>query len=261
VNFIIEVAGGEDFEVAAPYLMQVGPVCPTAQSDPCQAVNTVIGGGAIESSDYIPTAMCIGEKITSIRQVLLKFANMRCITTASSGFYSFIPTLRYGYSPAVAGGAQQNSNYFKPDNYSYYTAPFAMFRGGVNVIVENYGNTATRLGVLTDFSNHSIMDTTTDYYANSLGNMTGANLVTIPVGNQPVPMCKVPFYNQNPSSLLRAFFAPGTTTIDADSRFSNHNRLYVWHKSTSVSPTIYRCVSDDFQAAYFVSTVPVYNQI
>jgi hypothetical protein len=257
ISCLVEVAAGPDFEVAVPNPPTFAPICPTAQSDPCTLDKTVIGGATLPVDQVIPTGQCIGEKITSCRQVLLKYHTTRCITNVTSGYFSFHPWFVTGYSPALVGGAQQTSSYFKPDLFSYWASCFALYRGGMNFVIENYANTSTNVGIAYDSNNNNFVDTTTDYFGTTYGSGSGMNFVSVPVSNQPVPMFKVPFYHQNPAAYLRGWYS-SNNSLDSDSRFTNHTRFQIRFKSGSVTnPQIYRCISDDFQMGMFVSTVPI----
>lgn len=259
IDVLVEAAGGPDFEVSVPRQNTLGPFCPTAQSDPCAITKKVIGGAEVITDDLTPTGMCIGEKVTSFRQLLARYQQMRVIGVCANGYVSFFPQFVGGYSPASAGGAQQTNSYCKPDLFSYYASMFAMYRGGICIVPENYGNTSTRISVVNDPSNHKIYDTTTDYWSAANGSGVGLNTITVPVSNQAVPMAKVPFYHRNPTSLISGAFGPATTTSDTNDRFFNHNRVYVYFKGSSLTPIIYRSIADDFSFANFVSTVPLLN--
>jgi len=106
ITILIEVAAAPDFEVFNPkeiFLLPYLPGTPQSNWDPpgCIEESTVIGGGVISVSDSHSRA-CVGEKITSFRQ-LCKFWGFMLTDPPVAG------SVRVSYSPFVNPSCKYSS--------------------------------------------------------------------------------------------------------------------------------------------------------
>lgn len=260
VTIIVEAAAGANFETAVPHEIAFAPLCPTAQSGACMITKSTAGGAMNVNDDFGPTAMCIGEKITSIRQLLLKANKLTFTSSAASGYFSFIPTVGWGYSHASSGGAIQKAA-ANTDTYSYFAGAYAMFRGSVNIgVLNTQGSTTSATGVcLVDYDNDVLYDTTTDYSTVANGNLSNTNFQMVSGGTTPFPVYNIPFYHRNPLSILRLYYSTASTSLPTDTRYTAHTRFWYKDRASAVTHTLLRSIGDDFQFVYFVATFPLRN--
>lgn len=255
IDLLFEIAGGPDFEVAVPSYCNAQPLLPVAQSTSCEIVNTVIGGGSIVTDDYTPTALCIGEKLTSVRQILSRANFMRITLSTGSVGFNFLPAVKTA-NYVDSSGVLNYPPYAKPDIYSFWGSCYAMYRGSLQFIVENTGGTTTKVMVFSDLTNSAAYGVSVDYQSSAYSNTSGFNVINPPVANLPCPMFKVPFYHKNPSSLLRT--CTTSSNVDSNPSFTCLTRVYVRTTGSVAVPSLYRITGDDFSFGGFVSTVPLH---
>jgi len=137
ITLLIEVAGGPDIEFAVPVtsLPATSAVDYTVQSaDPfsvnsdCAIVNKPIGVASVPTYQLDTSQICIGERITSFRQLLKRYSNIYKATWESTS--AFLRILPYAnVTTATSGGTDTVPIY--GDLYSELSNIFMFSRGGV----------------------------------------------------------------------------------------------------------------------------------
>lgn len=166
VDFLVEVSAAEDYEVACPIQPlggtnidtnvndQIGPfwtqmdVIPSAT----KIADKVIGSASIAPSDGIShTKYCIGESVTSVKQLLLRFSEM-INTSGVTTVTDFNPFVIAGVGVGPLGG-NYTSGY--GDYFSLIGSCYAFQRGSVKIGLYSPDNTLASKALLYVPSNAS----------------------------------------------------------------------------------------------------------
>jgi hypothetical protein len=259
VDVIVEVAAGPDFSYAVPQPLAQAPFCPTAQSG-CVALNSTVGGSTVIDNNDEAYYYCIGEDVTSTRQILTRMTPLVPLTAAAGGFFSIIPTALFGQSPALAGGANQAS-VMRADVMSHIGLCYSLMRGSVNVTPDTdasdaVANTLYSL-VIHDFGNGAVYDVGTQYRGTTYGYGSVVNSTMLSSSVTPHPVYKVPFYGRNPYALVHGYFGPVLVGIANSNAYSTYTRIYISYTNVNHTPIINRSIGDDFQFSNFVACPPL----
>lgn len=274
VPIIVEVSGAKDLEFAVPKQWQMSAYVPNtiqmgyieAQSGEITTgvVNVNIGNTFEHNLTIKDAAMCIGEVTTSLRQLLKRPTFLTHSTVATAYNISVYPY----YSSKTIGTATVPTKFGTIDNYTIFTAMYALKRGSV------------RLKFIPDVpSQDSAMIT-------SLRGLTPFDTITFPYGAStlfpgliPLPYlatnnCQtsvqkvewgvsiaVPYYNitvsqPSCSHLLNNTngVLPGRFGCSPVSVFST----YMGPNTTSATTTILRYGGDDVNFGMFCGVPPLY---
>lgn len=137
VTILYEISGGADMEFAYPTSRVstpvIGVVPQSGQLDPCLLEVTTIGGTTPHAVSHAPAATCVGEKITSFRQLVkqMQWLSYFGFQPADShwGVLPFaIPAVN---SAAIVG--EQKLPHVTGDLYSELSYVFLYSRGGVRL--------------------------------------------------------------------------------------------------------------------------------
>jgi hypothetical protein len=142
IRFLIEVAGGDDIEFQVPKRFDAGPVLMASyqmgDSSECGFSTTNFGGK--KTDDVISSSACIGEHVTSFRQ-LLKVPCFSTTRDSNNGSFSFVH-----FSPFVVNvghfvAGTYTTTYTYPDLYSILGSCYALHRGSVRIkMIQSLGH-------------------------------------------------------------------------------------------------------------------------
>jgi hypothetical protein len=269
VRILIEVCGAEDFEVAVPFGGNLQPVItytPQMAGGPCELDSGGIGNS---STDTFPasTAYTIGEKLTSIRQILKRFTDISSAAdNAARASYSIYPY-------ALMTDQVTSSTYYSCDYYAdplaIWSQCYALMRGSVRIKQRPADPTVAKYY-------YSALDTTNSTFvaANqgfvylsgaSGGSRTWTQTKGLAWGFSDTPLTRahevhVPYINYSFAS------ATADMQIVSDARYpAIFNDLYTTRPktmlltqgSTADKDIISRAAGDDFQLALWCSIPPV----
>lgn len=269
VQILLEASAGPDFELANPR-QAVGwaPFCDDAwlvaqgaddgpTNDCIVEADVGFGGANISTGGVDIASLCIGEKITSIYQLLKRFTP--CKVDGSAAPRSVSSQTTYDIRPFTLnflldtdGTVPILPRYPSLDYYNYFVPMFAFSRGGVRIKCMRYEAQADPAPWFA-----------TQYY--STATTTGADSVT-GSGDQLAPMVHnnfahgqgievaVPQYTRGLARVNRPSFNAGPEPCDF---YGSNNRVAVGSTDSS-DKIIYRAVADDFQVGFFIG-VPALN--
>lgn len=262
VNIIIEVSACDDFELACPVPF-IGGDEPNvncnifrtqmdSSSEIVGAISKPIGSSSIVGSGNLaPAEFCIGETITSIKQLLSRFSRV----TTKNANASLQNRTWYPYYMGFAGfdslGALVTPG-MASDWFSRFGACFAYGRGSVR-----FGVAATTSTTLpTWVTMYTVFDdsvtTASDVSAAGGGSRYMRQHATVNFAQMNnFAELKIPMYAHTPfqNNLFGAVLTPSTTYTPF------HNRFGI--ESTTNNPAYtcdtYRAVGDDFQFGFFLN--------
>lgn len=137
VTIVVEVAGGPDLEFAVPSnslptqaIMGITPQSGVDKVVPndCALVEEVIGGAKINPANVASTALCIGESITSFRQLLKLNHLMPANNYTPAKYLNLIP---FGLPVVFVGALVNQYPNIYGDLYASLGALYLYSRGGV----------------------------------------------------------------------------------------------------------------------------------
>jgi hypothetical protein len=291
INIIEEVAALPDFEFAVPRNSNWSPVLNVglnalphsgggfiqSNGDTFNTFNEYIGSTSALSPTLSPAQACVGERITSLRQ-LLKIPNPS-ITTDLPTLQNYLAISPYCinavWSKSVSGVPLYDVPIFCCDLYSQLASMFAMSRGGIRVkMMSSYGDslvTKTVLAYLTPFYNgingqdFVQFDTASraGYTISNNGPLCGVPVAISDLGTRGGLEVQVPSYSRM-HSRANCDMVVNTQNVHLS------NEAYVTsapdfvlevYLDSSASPgvpvNIYRSLSDDGNFGGFVSIPPM----
>lgn len=278
VTFLIEVSGGPDIEFAGAQRVITQTSCPdfTVQSgDPFKttvetaAIAKMIGAAAPPKFQLDTSQLCIGERITSFRQLLKRFAGIYC---GSLGNNNFLYTLPFGV-PTLGTVTTTDSFTLQGDLYAELANIFMFSRGGVRYkifpnmgadykvgvslsIANLYLNAATKMiqtgGVALSTNKNSSALTTVSKSSYAFYNTAENGAIEIDVPQYYINK------SRNNAEHVIAVSQPYSTTYATDLGLTifavNSSGVKV---STFDVPDVYRAGSDDCNFGLFVSIPPM----
>jgi hypothetical protein len=283
VKILTEVAGADDLAFAGPRFHTWAPIAPQAYLAAPQMgggdekVNSgVIGTAVSKPSLFNEEACCIGEVITSLRQ-LLKRPSPYLAYSNSKTLY-FYPDQFGLYISSGASAEVSLSNGI--DMTSVIASLFAFYRGSFrfNAIPINVTN-ITDIDSLVQWSYHKLHADeagadTTRLIKSGYSSATAATAYAIATramggGSFSAGLTKwgisfsTPFYNQNHSNPVMthmASTAPSQVTAFTPGQDGQSDSLVGMYVSTvgNLNTTIMRHVGDDFNFGMFVGVPPMY---
>lgn len=142
IKVLVEIAGGDDIEFQVPRQadvvpMQVGEYQMGDDSE-CGFSTTVFGGKI--SKDIVSSEMCVGEHITSFRQ-LLKVPCVSSVTDPANGTFPYAHFSPFAVSVGYVLAGAVSVTYTFPDLYSILGNCYALHRGSVRIkLLQNLGH-------------------------------------------------------------------------------------------------------------------------
>jgi len=287
VTFLMEICGGDDFEVAQPkdYAVAFTYAIPQSGLDKTsKSISFCIGNSIVNANPITASALVVGDKISSLRSLLKRFTPMLPNSTlAASQSRPTTSLITVTPDMLTVMGTGTRTYYYNPDNVALWAPCYALWNGGIR-IKDNITVAASTTPANISFSNTA---TATLYPANNyfgtdsqpIMNNNGAipaytnlNTVIQNININPSLVLEIPQYTQN---LSRCIADVISFTQDSPSSYlqyqysgSNTNaKLYI-NAPVALGPTpaslltynlhnIYRSLSDDAQFSTFISIPPV----
>lgn len=268
ISIITEVAGAPDLEFAVPggedWDVFVPPVVQSGFSVfQCEDLGA-------DSSTIVPSTVAIGEKVTSIRQVLKKVAFNKPVSTlptpAAGESLKIFPFMLHATNQfGSAAGIIYRGAYFT-DCFTKWSMCYAMASGSVRLVVNPTGNSSKFLDVFMDVDPATATPSDVSVY-NSTDVARDAFYVPVNTDIDGYAHVQVPAYNRliarptpslltnqtvvgawaagNPSANLGANFLQ--VTVRASDYTASSQDAFKWCRS----------VGDDFNLSYWCGTVPM----
>lgn len=273
ITLLYEVSGGEDMEFAIPKNYQFNmalPVAPQAGGDPCQTVDTSIGGTGIKPKTDAFSRSCIGEDINSLRFLLKNPSPLFNKFDANTGYYTAI--LPYSFSATLCTASGSTESYSGRAFYDMCCGMYALSRGGVRLKAFKDGIFTTDERVLADITptqtviQYATPATVGKYpISTSAGSVTGttAYLASFAMYSLQIPRYSggtdvaVPQYHSFHSRANADHFTwPGHAQV-WNTNTANKCIVQIESKSGS-SLSVWKSGADDCNFGCFVSIPPVW---
>nr|QDH86675.1 MAG: hypothetical protein H4Bulk479_000002 [Picornavirales sp.] len=287
VTFLVEICGGDDFEVAQPKDNRVSFTYAVPQSGldkTSKSISFCIGNSVVNANPITASALVVGDKISSLRSFLKRFTPMipnSGLTASTSRPTTSLITVTPDMLTVMGTGTA--TYYYYPDNVALWAPCYALWNGGIR-IKDDITVAASTTPANIPFSNTAtvVMYPANNYYDTdsqpiSTNNgpipaYTNLNTVIQNININPSLVVEVPQYTQN---LSRCVADVISLTQDSPASYqqyqysgSNTNaKLYI-AAPIGLGPTpvsiltynlhnIYRALADDAQFSTFISIPPV----
>jgi hypothetical protein len=270
ITFLVEVAGGPDFQVNIPRNHSMVPVIPTApqmsfrtKGNDHAIVTEELGNSSNPDVTLLESRVCIGEQIMSFNSLLKKAEIFLSYTPTA-----LLPTLAVDpfstpVSLNLSGAIVSGEPGSFADNYTVICQCYGMVRGGVRIRSIPTTNSSTSLTPVTSFLGYNTSGT---YNGSSLLNLTYSNNshylnVTqnqIYTGGSEI---QIPQYLQTHSRVVMHQHYSNTieNRIWLRSAQASHVLLYI-NTSEPLSSVLKRQVADDFQLGFFIGVPSTLNE-
>ncbi|QKE44121.1 hypothetical protein 2 [Forsythia suspensa dicistrovirus] len=138
VKVLIEVHGGSDLEYSAPMTMLAVPLYPVEEQagdivfadSQDVASNKYLGGASMIDDGMEGSQTCIGERVTSLRQLFKRATSFTTIPATST--YRIMP-FATSYDLISTGGVISGTGQTQKDLYGYISCPFSMVGGSIRL--------------------------------------------------------------------------------------------------------------------------------
>jgi hypothetical protein len=276
---------GDDFEYAVPTAINSTPIPYIPQSDNTEIFmhgenvgmsmgDSVVGGIKTKRDETFHASRCIGEKIKSVKQLLLRNTPLCSLGPGINQSVAFYPH-GLGASTLNPGSGVKKSVSYGGDMYDWIVPMYAFYRGGVRMSVIN-ARPQTTFGMFpnlfTSADTQSFKTGTGPY----VQNVTTTTNVSDPFSINTSPMVypatpttslgpngtyvyqHVPYYNKYPMSLTVQFNGLDTPLTDASQPAGSFT--YYSNSALAGTTTLQRSVADDFHTSFFIGCPPVFLQ-
>lgn len=266
IQIIMEVSGGPDMEFAIPQLYaRYQPVMAStwySQMNHIESVDKRIGGALIDSNNLDPVRYCIGEKVSSILQLLKRYSRSG-ITAITFNMVRMAPFAINYMNP-------DSSNNVQADAHTYFASCYAYSRGSMRVMI--HGKNGDRLGPLE--ADYSVRGTG-DYFSALTNDAYVGDPMSLEAYSNPDATAGACHVIQCPQYLqyhmkLNTVFRGGSQSSNTIDGFGDNRRLdFRVSRTGTITPItetmfiLARAVGDDFQLGYFLGTpaISVYTAI
>lgn len=265
VTFLVEVSGGPDFELADPVFMTTE--CPyldndwiTAQGADDLPTNSCdvdadrgFGGSVIKTAGVDIASVCIGERITSLYQLMKRFTPCGKVASVTSPYVSTTFSVQ-NVRPFAINFVQEGGstvpyapNFPANDYMCFFASCFAYSRGGARLKCMRWeGEADTGPWMVTQY-----FDGATTGTGNTTSTSIGYPLQPIIhnsfAGGQGVEVA-IPQYTQGMCRLNRV---STDNVFEPADMYTSNNRVCI-STADSGSRILYRAVADDYQLGYFI---------
>lgn len=272
IDVIVEKAGGEDIAFHVP--MQVEGAVVTADGfapiPPKKTVAQVstredvqLGQDsprsfldAVPLTSPSPALSCVGETVTSVRQLLKRFQQVALATDKATLLQ---PYAGVGWiHPGNTGDTTNTMDY-----YSYFMPLYAFMRGGMRMKFFYQGiDSSTQwfdqvlLADPVEQAGPSSLFPIVQAAANAGNLVFNPNIPNVPVRDGCLEV-DVPYYNM--TSMSPCVFNQVLYETNGTLYLNRFNRFIHWCTGNDNTPAraVYRAVSEDFQAGFLVGTPPI----
>lgn len=222
---LIDVCGGSDFEFAIP-------ICPFYPLSPVQTTFESQSGieSVLNTPGGMPSAMCIGEKINSIKQLIMRAGPVLHMAANSTWTIENIIQLP-AWQPSFADGVTLAD--YRPTLLNYFMASFGLYRGGFVIDTVPFGDSIATAN-LDPFTNNAAV---TNFGSVVTESKTGLHV-------------KVPYYGTRSRTIVQNSLA----TRDV---YRNAVKMSMSKPDTNASSLVYMRAADDFQFGYYRAAAPL----
>jgi hypothetical protein len=268
IEILFEVSAGPDFELSVPCPLTYVPIYPQSlhyaglDLSP-QALGTgVLDDGSANiaepsnlftgdtySGGLVPSMLCIGEKIKSIRQLL-----KRSVPYISGNFGSIRVQ---GICPSLISVQTLTSTGtpvgYPPDYYNFFSVLYAFRRGGTRIRFYNVNSAATsqKFAMKLDINTVGRLP----LIPGSTGSYPAPGVVYSTEGIQGGIEATIPYYSRTPLMVNKVYYNNSTTS--PVTIYEDELSLTVRSSNVLTDCHILRQVSDDFALGYFIGTLPI----
>jgi hypothetical protein len=280
INLLVEVSGGEDLEYAFPTGTTYGPASvATLQSgtmDSCLKYVDTLGAATVSTESMAPTALCIGEKATSFRQLLKRAMFVpRTVNTFPAAYVTVVPYVNE-VSYIAAGSVTVSSAAM--DVYSLCASMYGFVRGSIRTALvatndpdNSHKGCLTYVQTLPGGTTYTRLFniSTSDNYSTAGPNRLNGNLMAINENDSNLVYSNVqtPGYMSNGAiacaDLLTTFVASAPVTYPVANSTApryvvNSTFIPTSGATNNDMPNLLRSGADDMSFGMFISTVPMY---
>jgi hypothetical protein len=245
-----------------PFEPQAGDIVggSTQASVHLPATDKPVGSSNLSDISIAASSYCIGERITSLRQLLKR----------SVSFYNliYVPTLDQTtrividpWSAYVANSVAASGSYgFQPDYFSFFGSLYAMFRGSIRIKrIANMGRQTNLYGAVTVYTSGGYLST--DSLSTSVSSIVPGdyfNMPIVPISNEYQKFeVQIPYYNLTFASQTVAS-APGTFRARGFNDVPNTLlAMSLVNNVTGCAISLARQIGEDFDFGFFTGTVPL----
>jgi hypothetical protein len=269
VPILIEVSGGKDFEFAEPCDMSGRPTqvyVPQSGKNVCEIVSEQLGNSSTGETDA-PARLCIGERITSIRQLLKRFAVSvpnTSPTPANAHLWNMFQ-LDMGFVDATG----ETLAAVTPDTYAYFAACYALERGGLRGKILTQSSLNSRvLTIAWPFITGTILPLASQLWTTSPSTYTPDYLGSqklrafYDVATTGGPEFQVPFYNRFASAAVADLIGTNSA-LPVSMHYSTvgpvprQRAMNIFETAPASVPAVMRAVSEDYSLGLFISVPPL----
>lgn len=270
INILIEVSGGEDLEYAVPRPYGVLPYFPNAPQASnggqfaCDKIEEIIGTARADEEDIITSALVVGEKITSYRQLLKRFElRVNRTSTTNDNFYYILP-YTHGLVSGLGTAGSPTFPAVNADTIVRTGLCFALARGSIRTKL--YDPKPANSGSCVAYSSQSFAAITYEYQSGSVASdgSTGASATfgkptaLITVNDGLTAELQLPMYSYSYAfpicDVMQFSGSPYQTRGPAPNQIINVTNLFT---TGTRAPYYMRAIGDDFSYGYFISTIPL----
>lgn len=281
VNILCEVAGHSDMQLAVPGDVPFLPYSPTTRfyaqmgdTDECVISPPVdIGGSHSGGFSIKPTQFCIGECISSVKQLLLRPVRYQ-FSSNTFNSWVFRPFTLFTANVTAGGGVQvplgmqvvTSTKVVNGDIFSLIACCYAYNRGGVRLKVHSnsYGadttSANTPMWLYMSFLDYSagVVNFFTQTLTDNIAPGQNVSCLFNDMFINPMFEILVPHYNPIHSRLNRP--QVGTTTNEPVDIYSSGIivKRYLQSSTLDAAEYISRSAADDYSLGYFIACPPMF---
>jgi len=273
IDILVFASGGADFELAVPcnrtgYNIQ--PVVPqSGVNETLEMPGPIVpqsGGDETMETSVLPelefASSCVGERIFSVRQ-MIRFS---CLPR-SGALPTDITWWPWAFAPYAMSGVQSYPFHYASmtgDTYNYVAGMYALYRGGMDVMLEDASNSISR--AFLDFADEpgqyiaatvsaDIEGTATSGISTGATKFAGTG-INVRVSESGLAVAAVPYYNRFPVSLNNPMVADGGTDYVPTDGSQPLTKIGLFVGSSGSPTYIARRIREDFQWSLFVGCPP-----
>lgn len=259
IDCLVYVSAEPDFEFAFPRVNNGSIVSPgvdegiiknKAGKFQRKHVHVTVGNSSTTDQGVEYAAVCQGEKILSIKQLLMVPCQVPLLISTANQYYKMRPFTIGVTTDATAAGTGE----WAGDTWSQFAPLYAMSRGG---LILSVGEGTTQL-------DHCwwVQPNVNDDTASITGSNTAPGSLTAArrsISRDKYSSVYVPQYTQNQCRLNRvSTWRAATGTPEPVDQYSARSLLYLAGRNAAFStmPDIYRAAADDTQLGFFLGVPP-----
>jgi hypothetical protein len=264
IELIHYFSGGPDFEFAVPAAgtMYANPAYVAPFSPQVGVLDaTSIGNGQVQSENNFYVAESIGEKFTSVKQLLSRASKFYRGSSGNESAFTLWPWFRSVLSmTAVTGVLAQPT--LGGDLYNMITQMYVWNRGSIRITVGTdstapmyVANTIFEGGGLNAFASSGLLldSNATGSFSTNV-NLVSGTAISVQEGLGIMSM-ELPYYSlAGASTNYNSLPASSTSPYDKSMCLSQ----LTFQQASATKANIFRSTGDNFQVSYFIGAPPLY---